>query len=134
MRSHHTIAVGFLLFLVVSVLCYVIYHQLNESDTEPSADNITISSYTECVNAGYPISEIYPPFCTTPNGDTFIDDTVDLMGAPNFASVYCEKQGGFVDIREVGDGQVGYCVFVDGSECEEWEFYYGRCTEGYSIQ
>ncbi len=39
---------------------------------------------------------------------------------PNPASVYCEENGGKLEIREdESGGQVGYCLFEDGSECEE---------------
>jgi putative hemolysin len=46
----------------------------------------------------------------------------------NPASVYCGEQGGKVEMRtdETG-GQIGYCVFPDGSECEEWAFFRGEC-------
>lgn len=46
----------------------------------------------------------------------------------NPASVYCEENGGKVEIREdESGGQVGYCVFPDGSECEEWAYMRGEC-------
>ena len=45
----------------------------------------------------------------------------------NPASVYCEENGGVLDIREEEAGQYGVCVFSDGSECEEWAFYRGEC-------
>ena len=48
----------------------------------------------------------------------------------NPASENCEKQGGTLDIRDEVGGQVGYCVFVDGSECEEWAFFRGECAAG----
>jgi putative hemolysin len=49
----------------------------------------------------------------------------------NPASVYCEEQGGNVDLREGADGgTVGYCLFDDGSECEEWAFFRGECQPG----
>ena len=51
-------------------------------------------------------------------------------GLANPASVYCEEQGGTVEIREGGDGQYGVCVFPDGSECEEWAFFRGECQAG----
>ena len=41
----------------------------------------------------------------------------------NPASVFCEEQGGTLEIRTDKDGgQIGYCIFEDGSECEEWAF------------
>jgi putative hemolysin len=46
----------------------------------------------------------------------------------NPASEYCEENGGKVEIREdESGGQVGYCVFPDGSECEEWAYMRGEC-------
>ncbi len=50
------------------------------------------------------------------------------MGMANPASVFCEQNGGKVDIRTAADGsQSGACVFADGSECDEWAFYRGEC-------
>ncbi len=58
-------------------------------------------------------------------------DEPDDVGMPNPASVYCEEQGGTLEIREdESGGQYGVCVFEDGSECEEWAFYRGDCEPG----
>ena len=38
-------------------------------------------------------------------------------GMANPASVYCEQNGGKLEIRDETDGQVGYCC-SNGSECE----------------
>ena len=51
-------------------------------------------------------------------------------GLANPASVHCEEQGGTLDIRNSDGGQVGICVFDDGSECEEWAFYRDECSPG----
>jgi putative hemolysin len=49
----------------------------------------------------------------------------------NPASVFCEENEGTLEIREDDSGgQVGYCVFEDGSECEEWAFFRGECQPG----
>ncbi len=57
--------------------------------------------------------------------------TTEPAAIANPASEYCVEQGGTVDIREDGDGgQVGYCQFDDGSECEEWAFLRSDCTPG----
>ncbi|MCD6289750.1 MAG: META domain-containing protein [Anaerolineae bacterium] len=53
-----------------------------------------------------------------------------IVGMPNPASVHCVKQGGRLEIRRESGGEVGYCVFPDGSECEEWAFFRGKCTPG----
>lgn len=50
---------------------------------------------------------------------------------PNPASVYCQSQGGRLEIRIAEDGsQTGVCIFADGSECEEWAYFRGECTPG----
>jgi putative hemolysin len=49
-------------------------------------------------------------------------------GLANPASVYCEEQGGTLDIRSDNEGnQFGMCVFSNGNECEEWAFFNGMC-------
>lgn len=52
------------------------------------------------------------------------------VGLPNPASVYCEEQGGTLELRTEVGGQVGICHFDDGSECEEWAFYRDECAPG----
>src|SRR4030042_5701846 len=43
---------------------------------------------------------------------------------PNPASVYCEEQGGTLEIVTANDGsQSGLCKFSDGRECAEWDFF-----------
>ena len=49
----------------------------------------------------------------------------------NPASVYCEENGGTVDLRSDNEGNVsGICIFPDGSECDEWAFFRGECAPG----
>jgi putative hemolysin len=58
----------------------------------------------------------------------------DAAGLPNPASAYCEEQGGTVEIRSDAEGnQYGFCVFADGSECDEWAYYRGECSPGGSL-
>jgi putative hemolysin len=52
-------------------------------------------------------------------------------GLPNPASVYCEEQGGTLNIRtDASGGQAGFCLFADGSECDEWAYFRGECQPG----
>ncbi len=56
------------------------------------------------------------------------------LGISNPASVYCNAQGYDLEIRtnpETG-GEVGYCVFPDGSACKEWDFYRGKCGQNFT--
>jgi putative hemolysin len=53
------------------------------------------------------------------------DTTVALA---NPASVFCEEQGGQVEIVEEAEGQRGECVFPDGTRVDEWEYYRANAT------
>jgi putative hemolysin len=56
------------------------------------------------------------------------------VALPNPASVFCEEHGGQVDLRTDQTGAVtGYCLFADGSECEEWAYFRGECKPGDSL-
>lgn len=59
--------------------------------------------------------------------------TLDQVDMPNPASQHCADQGGKLEIRDEAGGQVGYCLFPDGSECEEWAFFRGGCAPGESM-
>ena len=51
------------------------------------------------------------------------------VGLPNPASTFCAEQGYKLEIRTAADGsQAGFCIFPDGSECDEWSFFRGECT------
>ena len=58
--------------------------------------------------------------------------TESAPGLPNPASKFCVDQGYQLEIRTEAGGEVGYCLFPDGSECEEWAFYRGECEPGTS--
>lgn len=47
----------------------------------------------------------------------------------NPASVYCEQQGGRVEIVDTPQGQQGICVLADGTRCDEWAFFRGQCPQ-----
>jgi putative hemolysin len=59
----------------------------------------------------------------TPTADAFESP----LGLPNPASKFCEDQGYTLEMREEAGGTAGYCLFPDGSECEEWAYYRGEC-------
>ena len=47
----------------------------------------------------------------------------------NPASVYCEEQGGTVNIVKDEEGnESGMCKLADGTEVEEWEYYRANNT------
>ncbi len=56
------------------------------------------------------------------------------VGLPNPASVFCEQNGGKLDLKTDSSGGVaGVCVFPDGSECDEWAYFRGECKPGDSL-
>jgi putative hemolysin len=55
-----------------------------------------------------------------------------IIGLPNPASVYCVEQGYELRIVDEPDGQVGMCVFPDGTQCEEWSFFEGECGQDWA--
>ena len=81
-------------------------------------------------------------FCTFPDGAECDEwaffrgecgPKQDAGGAQiaNPASVFCEEKGYKVEIRTAADGsQQGFCVFSDGTECDEWAFFRGECGPG----
>lgn len=59
--------------------------------------------------------------------------TAPGAGIANPASQNCVAQGGKLEIRQEAGGEVGYCVFADGSQCEEWALMRNECTPGQSL-
>jgi uncharacterized protein len=59
-------------------------------------------------------------------GDDDAPDGGNGTGIANPASVFCEEQGGTVEIVDEAGGQVGYCNLPDGTRIEEWEYYRSR--------
>lgn len=60
--------------------------------------------------------------------------TLPPLEIENPVSKFCTENNGFVDIRSDREGnQRGFCIFPDGSECEEWSFFRGECKKGQKI-
>lgn len=56
------------------------------------------------------------------------NDKTSRVEIANPASVFCEKNGGKLEIVTAEDGsQSGKCIFEDGSFCEEWAFFREEC-------
>ncbi len=62
------IAVALFLLLLVSGVFFLYFKELGVSE------NLVISSYEECVLAGNPVLESYPPQCVTKDGQTFSEE------------------------------------------------------------
>lgn len=59
------IAIAILIVLVALLLVFI--------QTPPSVPEI--NSFEDCVKAGYPVMESYPPQCAVPGGSTFTEDS-----------------------------------------------------------
>lgn len=68
--------------------------------------------------------------CGAPAQPTRAPTSAPSAGMANPASVFCQQNGGKTEIRKTAQGEVGYCVFPDKSECEEWMFMRGECKPG----
>jgi putative hemolysin len=67
------------------------------------------------------LAACYPPQLTPTPG----------ANMPNPASVYCEQNGGRLELRQDAAGGVaGACIFPDGSECDEWAYFRNECKPG----
>lgn len=59
------------------------------------------------------------------------NDSQNNSQLANPASVYCIAHNGSLDIRVNADGSsYGVCVFNETSECEEWAYFRGECSDG----
>jgi putative hemolysin len=59
------------------------------------------------------------------------DDGDSDAGMANPASVFCEEQGGSVEIVTDAEGnQTGICHLPDGTQVDEWEYYRQYHEEG----
>lgn len=58
-----------------------------------------------------------------------IQESDDVVGMANPASVYCENKGGeLILITGVG-GAAGYCILPDERTCQQWKFFYSEGEE-----
>lgn len=51
----------------------------------------------------------------------------EKSGLANPASVFCEENGGKLDIVNEPAGQKGICTLSTGEKCEEWAYLRGEC-------
>lgn len=57
----------------------------------------------------------------------------EVYGVPNPAPVYCRNLGYKDETRTDEKGsQYGICIFPDGTECDDWGFFRGKCGQKFS--
>jgi len=52
------------------------------------------------------------------------------IGMANPSSVYCKESG--YQYKIIPETQIGICTFPDGSQCDAWDFFEGKCGKKYS--
>jgi putative hemolysin len=90
------------------------------TDTGGTTGYCVFPDGSECEEWAYYRGECGP-------ADTTFDSPV---GLPNPASQYCLDQGHELEMRTDANGTTGFCLFPDGTECEEWAFFNGECAPG----
>ncbi len=62
------------------------------------------------------------------------ENVTSSVSIANPASQVCAAYGYKSEIRkDENGGEVGYCIFPDGKECEEWQFFRGECGKEWKI-
>jgi putative hemolysin len=113
-----------LIILAIIIGLVSINMSLNTLPQTGDEQDLTIFDFDSCVSAGYPVLESYPAQCKTPDGRTFTQEDSQIA---NPASEFCIENGGRLEIRQDLQGEAGFCIFEDGSECEEWAYFNGEC-------
>lgn len=103
----------FLILALVSIVGVLLIAGCAKSDAECNKDS-------DCIPASPKVGLQY--VCE--------DGKCDQKAFGNPASAYCIDEGGRLVIRTNAEGEYGVCVFDDGSECDEWEFFRQTCNKG----
>ena len=99
---------------------------------------VVVLSLVVFAGCGQPDNQVAPADPAEPPADSAAPAAAPTHDQPaitpakiaNPASTHCVDKGGEVEIRTVPGGQIGVCVFGDGSRCEEWRYFRGECTPG----
>lgn len=67
---------------------------------------------------------------STPTPAEEVEEEEDKTGLANPAAVYCEEQGNETKYIDFKSGTRGFCIFDDGSECLQWDYFEGKCSQG----
>ena len=80
---------------------------------------LNVSSYAECVNAGYPVRESYPTQCATPDGRTFVNPDQSAGATPSPVSANGFVVGGCSGqlCGEAGSELVSDCMYRSEYSC-----------------
>jgi putative hemolysin len=78
-----------------------------------------------------PTSPISQANLASPTAQAVMASPSPLVNIANPASVYCEQNGGKIELQQDASGTVaGMCIFPDGSKCDEWAYFRNECKPG----
>ena len=60
----------------------------------------------------------------------FFHRPTESVKMPNPAAIYCIEKAGKLENRETELGTKGFCMFNDGSECNQWDYFNKNCYPG----
>jgi hypothetical protein len=88
-----------------------------------SAPPPTVTSYAECVAAGYPILETYPEQCRTPDGTTFTNpDAPPQTPEPTPSGQFTSEGGVAITLDDWSDSPVASPLTLTGEVPGSWSF------------
>ena len=83
------ILLSFAAIIILGVLIY--FFSQSNNKTPPVVSNV--STFEECVTAGYPVQESYPERCTTPDGKTFTRDIGNELEKSDLIAIETPRPG-----------------------------------------
>lgn len=102
----------------------------NPAETETKV----ISASKEPINpTSTPSTIVATQIANTPTQESEITKRdCDNVSIANPAASYCLLLGYSYNVVEVKEGQIGVCILPDGTICDGWLFYSGKCGRKYS--
>lgn len=114
------ITIAIILVVLVAGFFILNAYIYNEKQADEPQEN-EISSYEECVAAGYPILETFPQKCMTPEGDTFTKSLSEEELRNMIVPVTVQGTFSCLPVKDPESPHNDICAF--GLETEDGDFY-----------
>ncbi|MEX0668799.1 MAG: Gmad2 immunoglobulin-like domain-containing protein [Candidatus Saccharimonadales bacterium] len=97
------------------------------TDRFVTQESASINSFTECVAAGYPVTESHPRQCSTPGGKNFVEEVDTQDGGEDVAATdmveYVSSEGEVIRIISPQSGEeVSSPLNISGETRGSWSF------------
>lgn len=107
--------------IVIIVVAAIGYYALESPKT--ATENLTVTNFEECANAGYPVMESYPRQCRTPSGELFVESianpnpTAPVSGGQTGATAGCFVGGCSGQICSSNKDVITTCEYREEYAC-----------------